>query len=84
MSGMKASKTMDRFRKLPVSQSAIDKAAADMNQKQGRFADAQTYYKKAMAREGIDPSVYAAYGRSLMSTKDFKDAAVFLLPCAAI
>ena len=30
-----------------------------------------------MARETIDPDVYFAYGKSLMSTKNFKDAPVF-------
>ncbi|MEO5970462.1 MAG: tetratricopeptide repeat protein, partial [Bdellovibrionia bacterium] len=72
-----ATKAMDRFRKLPVSQSAIDKAAADMNQKQDRPIEAQLYYKKAMARDVIDSAVYAAYGKSLMSTKNFKDAPFF-------
>ncbi|CAM6054719.1 unnamed protein product [Sphagnum tenellum] len=72
-----ASKAMDRFRKLPVSQSSIDKAAADMNQKQGHPLEAQVFYKKAMSREGIDSSVYAAYARSLMSTRNFKDAPFF-------
>jgi tetratricopeptide (TPR) repeat protein len=67
-----ASKAMDRFRKLPVSQSAIDKAAADMYEKQGRHVEAQTFYKKAMARDVIDPEVYTAYAKSLMSTRNFK------------
>ncbi len=72
-----ANKAMDRFRKLQVSQSAIDKAAADMYQQQGRFVDAQIYYKKAMARPSIDPEVYIAYARSLISTRNFKDAPFF-------
>jgi tetratricopeptide (TPR) repeat protein len=72
-----AGRAVDRFRNLPVSQSAIDKAAADMYQKQGRFQDAQVYYKKAMARDSIDPDVYIAYAKSLMSTKNFKDAPFF-------
>ncbi len=72
-----ATKAMDRFRKLPVSQSAIDKAAADMYQQQGRFVDAQTLYRKAMTRPSIDPDVYIAYAKSLMSTKNFRDAPFF-------
>jgi tetratricopeptide (TPR) repeat protein len=68
---------MDRFRKLPVSQSALDKAAADMYQKQGQFAEAQRFYKKAMARDSIDSSVYEAYAKSLMASKNFKDAPFF-------
>ncbi len=72
-----ANKAMDRFRKLNVSQSAIDKAAADMYQQQGRFVEAQMFYKKAMARPSIDPEVYIAYAKSLMSTKNYKDAPFF-------
>lgn len=72
-----ALKAMDRFRKLPVPQSSVDKAAADLYQKQGKFVEAQTYYRKAMARESIDPDVYSAYARSLMATKNFKDAPFF-------
>ncbi len=72
-----ASQAMDKFRKLPVSQSSIDKAAADMYQKQGYFIEAQTFYKKAMARDSIDPDVYIAYAKSLMSIKNFKDAPFF-------
>ncbi|MFZ9595967.1 MAG: tetratricopeptide repeat protein [Bdellovibrionia bacterium] len=68
---------MDRFRKLPVSQSALDKAAADMYQKQGNFIEAQRFYKKAMARDSIESSVYEAYAKSLMATKNFKDAPFF-------
>ena len=72
-----AKKAMDRFRKMPVSQSAIDKAAADVYQSQGRYVEAQTFYRKAMARDIIDPDVYIAYGKSLMSTRNFKDAPFF-------
>lgn len=72
-----AQKAMDRFRKLDVGQSAIDKAAADLYQNQGRPKEAQVLYKKAMAREVIDPDVYIAYGKSLMSTRNFKDAPFF-------
>jgi tetratricopeptide (TPR) repeat protein len=72
-----AKKAMDKFRNLPVSQSAIDKAAADMYQKQGRYAEAQGLYRKAMQRDLIDPDVYIAYAKSLMSTRNFKDAPFF-------
>jgi len=72
-----AQQAMDRFRKLPVPQSALDKAAADMYQKQGRPGEAQVYYRKAMARETIDPDVYIAYAKSLMSTHNYKDAPFF-------
>ena len=72
-----AQRAMDRFRQLPVSQSAIDKAAGDMYEKQGRYAQAQLFYRKAMARDSIDPSVYIAYAKSLMSTHDYKDAPFF-------
>jgi tetratricopeptide (TPR) repeat protein len=68
---------MDKFRKLPVSQSAIDKAAGDMYAKQGQNQQAQTFYKKAMARASIDPAVYIAYAKSLMSTQNYKEAPFF-------
>jgi tetratricopeptide (TPR) repeat protein len=69
-----ARKAMERFRKLPVSQSAIDKAAADMYAKQGRHPEAQGFYKRAMARESIDPDVYVAYAKSLLATQNYKEA----------
>jgi len=72
-----AQKAMEKFRKLPVSQSAIDKAAGDMYAKQGDQAQAQLFYKKAMARESIDPTVYTAYAKSLMATQNFKEAPFF-------
>ena len=72
-----ASKAMDKFRKLPVPQSAIDKAAADMYQKQGLYAEAQAYYRKAMGRDSIDSAVYIAYAKSLMTTNHFKEAPFF-------
>ena len=72
-----AAKAMDKFRQMPVNLSAIDKAAADIYQKQGQFIEAQTYYKKAMARETIDSGVYVAYAKSLMSVKNFKDPPFF-------
>ena len=72
-----AQKAMDKFRALPVSQSAIDKAAGDLYQKQGRHTEAMVFYKKAMARETIDPDVYVAYAKSLMAVKNFKDAPFF-------
>lgn len=72
-----AQKAMDKFRKMPVPQSAIDKAAADMYARQGRDADAQVFYKKAMAREVIDSTVYVAYANSLMATRNYADAPFF-------
>ena len=72
-----AQKAMDKFRKLPVNQSFIDKLAADMYEKQGRHAEAQALYKQAMSREAIDTSVYMAYAKSLIQTKNFKEAPFF-------
>lgn len=72
-----AQKAMDKFRKLNVPQSAIDKAAADMYAKQGRHNDAQAFYRKAMGRDVIDPAVYIAYANSLVATKNFKEAPFF-------
>lgn len=72
-----AQKAMDKFRKLQVSQSSIDKAAGDLYAKQNRFVEAATFYKKAMSREFVDPDVYIAYGKVLMAVKSFKDAPFF-------
>jgi len=67
-----ALKAMDRFRKKPGHQSSIDKAAADIYAKQGRFAESLMYYKKAMARDTIDPDVYIAYANTLVATKNIE------------
>ena len=72
-----AQKAMDRFRRLPVPQSGIDKAAADYYEKQGRHVEAQIFYRKAMARDTIDSGVYINYAKSLMATRNFKDATFF-------
>ena len=72
-----AQKAMVKFRALPVSQSSIDKVAGDLYSRQGKHLEAQMYYKKAMAAESIDPQVYIAYAKSLMATKNFKDAPFF-------
>ncbi|MBI3535273.1 MAG: tetratricopeptide repeat protein [Deltaproteobacteria bacterium] len=68
---------MDRFRVLPVSQSTIDKAAGDMYAKQSRYEEAQTFYKRAMSRDTIDPAVYIAYAQSLYADKKYKEAPFF-------
>ncbi len=72
-----AAKLINQLRALPVTQSTIDKAAADMYQKQGQVAAAQTFYRKAMSWEVIDPAVYMDYAKSLMVSKNFKDAPFF-------
>ncbi len=72
-----ANKALTQFKSLPVSASAVDKAAGDMYAKQGLHAEAQTYYKKAMGRDTIDPDTYIAYAKSLMATKNFKEAPFF-------
>ena len=72
-----ARKAMDKFKNLKVQQSAIDKLTADWYEKQSQHAEAQMYYKKAMSRDSVDPDVYIAYAKSLMSTKNFKEAPFF-------
>lgn len=72
-----AQKAMDKIRRAQTSASSIDKAAGDMYAKQGRYAEAAQFYKKAMSRESIDPDVYVAYGKILMAVKNFKDAPFF-------
>jgi len=68
---------VDRFRALPVGQSAIDKAAGDVLARQGQHVEAQVYYRKAMGREAIDSDVYISYADSLMATQRFKEAPFF-------
>lgn len=72
-----AQRAMDKFRKLPIGQSSIDKAAGDMYAKQSRYQEAANFYRKAMSRETIDPDVYIAYGKILMAVKSYKDAPFF-------
>jgi tetratricopeptide (TPR) repeat protein len=72
-----AEKAMARFRTLPVGQSVVDKAAGDMYSRQGRHVEAQHYYKSAMRREAIDKEVYLAYAKSLLATKNYKEAPFF-------
>jgi len=64
-----AQAAMDKFRKMPVSQSAIDKAAADIYAKQGNLEAALGLYRKAMTRDRIDSDVYLAYAETLVATK---------------
>lgn len=68
---------MDRFRKMDVPQSSIDKAAADMYAKQGDYSQALQYYQKAMARDSVDSGVYIAYAKVLMEMKNYKEAPFF-------
>jgi tetratricopeptide (TPR) repeat protein len=72
-----ARKAMERFKNLKVQQSAIDKLTADWYEKQNQHAEAQMYYKRAMSRDTVDPDVYIAYAKSLMATKNFKEAPFF-------
>lgn len=73
----KAMDAMDRFRKMDVPQSSIDKAAADMYAKQGDYSQALLYYQKAMARDSVDSGVYIAYAKVLMELKNYKEAPFF-------
>jgi tetratricopeptide (TPR) repeat protein len=73
----KAIDAMEKFRKIDVPQSAIDKAAADMYAKQGDYTQALQYYQKAMARDSVDSSVYIAYAKTLMDIKNYKEAPFF-------
>lgn len=72
-----ARRQMDRFRRLPVNQSAIDKAAADMYARQGMYVEARYYYRKAMSRDVIDPGVYLAYAKNLVALKSLAEAPFF-------
>lgn len=72
-----AQKAVTRLRGLPVSQSAIDKIMGDLAAKQGQYAEAQIYYKRAMSRRVIDPQVYLSYANNLMKLKDYENAPFF-------
>lgn len=74
----KAQEAMNKYRKMDVSQSFLDKAAGDLYMKQGRYEEAQNFYKRAMQRDSIDPEVYSAYAKSLIVTKNFAEAPFFL------
>jgi tetratricopeptide (TPR) repeat protein len=76
-----ANRGLARLRTLPVQQGAIDKAMADWYARQGRHEEAQQFYKKALSREVIEPSVYVAYGKSLLETKNY-DQAPFIFALA--
>jgi tetratricopeptide (TPR) repeat protein len=69
-----AAKAMARFRSLPVPQGIIDRVSADWHARQGRHNEAQMDYRKAMSRSYIDPTVYLAYGKSLIATKQYEQA----------
>jgi tetratricopeptide (TPR) repeat protein len=72
-----AQKAMDKFRKLPVSQSSLDKAAGDMYAKMGRHKEANVYYRKAMGRETVDANVYIAFAKNLMNMGAYQQAPFF-------
>ena len=72
-----AEAAMARFRKLPVQQSAIDKAAGDLYAKQQLYDQAETHYKRAMSRDVIDQSVYMAFAKTLLAEGKYKEAPFF-------
>ncbi|NDD93353.1 hypothetical protein EBZ37_14890, partial [bacterium] len=67
-----AMKALEKFKRLPVQQGVVDKVLGDWYSRQGKHIDAQVHYRKAMSRAYIDPSVYLAYGNSLISSKSYK------------
>ncbi len=69
-----ANRAIARLRTLPVPQGAIDKAMADWYARQGRHVEAQQFYRKALSRESIEPSVYIAFGKSLLETRQYEQA----------
>jgi tetratricopeptide (TPR) repeat protein len=72
-----AKRAITRFRAMPVNQSAIDRSEGDFYEKQGEHLQAQEYYKRAMSRELIDSEVYISYAKSLISTKNYREAPYF-------
>jgi tetratricopeptide (TPR) repeat protein len=69
-----ANRALARFRSMPVAQSAIDKVMADWHARQGQHAEAQQLYQKALTRDYIEPSVYLAFGKSLLETRNYAQA----------
>ncbi|MBU6374984.1 MAG: tetratricopeptide repeat protein, partial [Bdellovibrionales bacterium] len=67
-----AMKALEKFKRLPVQQGVVDKVLGDWYSRQGKHLDAQVHYRKAMSRSYIDPSVYLAYGNSLILSKSYK------------
>jgi tetratricopeptide (TPR) repeat protein len=76
-----ANRALARLRTLSVPQGSLDKAMGDWYARQGRHTEAQEFYKKALSRETIDPSVYIAFGKSLLETRKY-DQAPFMFALA--
>ncbi len=72
-----AEKELIHLRGTSINPGILDKAQGDLYSLKGQPAQAAQFYKKAMAREAIDASVYIAFAKSLMEAKDFKDAPFF-------
>ncbi len=72
-----AEKELALLRGTSINPGILDKAQGDLYSLKGQPAMAAQFYKKAMARDGIDASVYTAFAKSLMEAKDFKDAPFF-------
>lgn len=72
-----AEREIKRLRGLPVNQGVVDKAQGDLLALKGRYAEAAIFYKKAMSRDSIDPSVYTAFAGALAGAGDYKDAPFF-------
>ncbi|MCC7442203.1 MAG: tetratricopeptide repeat protein [Bdellovibrionales bacterium] len=69
-----ANEAMKRFKSVPGARSSIDKLFGDLYAKQAMHPEAQIHYRKAMARDSIDPSVYVAYATSLRESGACQDA----------
>lgn len=72
-----AQRAIAKAKELTHQQSIIDKITGDLLSKQGAHAEAQAYYRRAMSREVIDSEVYLSYGKSLIQTRNFKEAPFF-------
>lgn len=73
-----AERAMGRYRRLGASSEGIlDQAMGELYLKQNRPQEAQAYYRRAMARDSVEPTVYLAYGKSLLLTGNFKEAPFF-------
>lgn len=68
---------IERIRRIPKSQSLVDRLSGDLYARRGQYVQALTSYRNAMKRDVIDPEVYYAYGRTLQDAKEFKSAPFF-------
>ncbi len=74
---VEAKKAMAKLSEFPQAASVQDKVAGDLFARQGNHPEAQAHYRRAMEKERIDPTVYQAFGQSLLATRNFREAPLY-------